>query len=52
MNKIFNNKSILVTGAGGTVGSELIQQLLTNDIYSPDEVVGIDNNENSIFFLF
>jgi FlaA1/EpsC-like NDP-sugar epimerase len=51
MNKIFNNKSILVTGAGGTVGSELIRQLLTNDMYSPDEVVGIDNNENSIFFL-
>ncbi len=51
MNKLFKDKSILITGAGGTVGSELIRHLLTNDMYSPNEVVGLDNNENSIFFL-
>ena len=51
MNKIFNGKRILVTGACGTIGSELIKQLLINDIYSPDEIIGLDNNENSIFFI-
>ena len=49
MKKLFEGKNILVTGAGGSVGSELIRHLLTNKIYSPNKVVGIDNNENSIF---
>lgn len=47
----FNNKRILVTGACGTVGRELVRQLLTEHSYSPDEVVGIDNNETELFFL-
>jgi FlaA1/EpsC-like NDP-sugar epimerase len=47
----FRNKSILVTGACGTVGSELIRQLLAGQEYSPAEVVGIDNNESQLFFL-
>ena len=51
MKKLFEGKNILVTGAGGSVGSELIRHLLTTKIYSPNKVVGIDNNENSIFFL-
>lgn len=48
--KKFKGKSILVTGSCGTVGSELIKQLLVDDIYSPSEVIGIDNNENALFF--
>ena len=48
---LFKNKSILVTGACGTVGSELIKQLLSNSKYLPKEVIGIDNNESQIFFL-
>ena len=51
MNNIFKGKRILVTGACGTIGSELINQLLTNNIYSPKEIIGLDNNENSIFFI-
>jgi len=42
-------KRILVTGACGTVGSQLIKQLLGE--YDPEEVIGIDNNESDLFFL-
>jgi len=45
------NKRILVTGACGTVGSELIKALLTNEEYQPSSVIGIDNNESEIFFI-
>lgn len=51
MKYIFQNKSILVTGACGTVGSELIRQLLAQPEYGPAEVIGIDNNESQLFFL-
>lgn len=44
-------KRVLVTGACGTVGSELVRQLLTDPHYAPTEVVGIDNNESQLFFL-
>jgi FlaA1/EpsC-like NDP-sugar epimerase len=50
MTSLFNNKRILVTGACGTVGAELIRQLLTDPRYKPDEVVGLDNNETELFF--
>lgn len=48
---IFDNKKILVTGACGTVGLELINQLLSDSIYNPSEVLGIDHNESELFFL-
>lgn len=51
MNKVFSNKNIMVTGACGTVGSKIIEQLLISDRYSPAEVIGIDNNESELFFL-
>ena len=51
MKKLFKDKNILVTGAGGSIGSELIKHLLTDKTYSPNKIVGLDNNENSIFFL-
>ncbi len=47
----FTNKRILVTGACGTVGRELVRQLLQSPDYSPDEVIGIDNNETELFFI-
>lgn len=50
MNSI-QNKNILVTGACGTVGAELVKSLLSNDKYKPNSVVGIDNNESNLFFL-
>lgn len=43
------NKRVLVTGACGTVGSELVRQLLEN--YGVGELIGIDNNESELFFL-
>jgi FlaA1/EpsC-like NDP-sugar epimerase len=50
MKKLFKNKNILVTGSCGTVGSELVKQLLMDDTYEPNEVLGIDSNESEIFF--
>jgi len=44
----FTNKIILITGAAGTVGKELIKQLLK---YKPSEIRLLDNNETEIFFL-
>jgi FlaA1/EpsC-like NDP-sugar epimerase len=44
------NKRILVTGSCGTIGSELVRQLLTETSHRPSEVVGIDNNESGLFF--
>jgi FlaA1/EpsC-like NDP-sugar epimerase len=49
MNSFFENKRVLVTGACGTVGSELIRQLLED--YHVEELIAIDNNESELFFL-
>ncbi len=51
MKNIFKNKRILVTGACGSVGSELIRQLILDKRYTPEEIIGLDNNENATFFL-
>lgn len=48
--KKFQNKSILITGSCGTVGTELVKQLLTDPVYAPKELIGIDNNESTLFF--
>lgn len=48
MKNFWKGKKVLITGACGTVGKELIRQLVD---YSPDEIVGIDNNESELFFL-
>jgi len=48
--KKFEGKSILVTGSCGTVGTELVKQLLTDEAYAPKELIGIDNNESALFF--
>jgi len=48
--KFLDGKNVLVTGACGTVGNSLIRILLT-DNYNPAEIIGIDNNESSLFFL-
>jgi FlaA1/EpsC-like NDP-sugar epimerase len=48
---LLTDKRILVTGACGTIGSELVRQLLTDPDYAPAEVIGLDNNESDLFFL-
>ena len=45
----FLNKRILVTGGCGTIGREVIRQLLED--YSIGELISIDNNESELFFL-
>ena len=42
-------KRIFVTGACGTVGRELVRQLL--ELYDVAELIAIDNNESELFFL-
>jgi len=46
----FKDKSIFITGSCGTIGAEIVKELLKNPEYSPKEIIGIDNNEGLIFF--
>ena len=43
----FRNKTVLVTGSCGTVGAELVRQLVES---SASHIVCIDNNESELFF--
>jgi FlaA1/EpsC-like NDP-sugar epimerase len=44
----WQNKRVLITGICGTVGRELLQQVIS---YKPAEIIGLDNNESALFFL-
>jgi len=46
MNKFFKGKRILVSGAAGTIGAELIRQLSSMEC---DQIHGIDNAETELF---
>ena len=46
VSRIYRGKRILVTGAGGSIGSELCRQLAA---MGPREIVLLDKDENSIF---
>lgn len=41
-------KTILVTGAAGSIGSELVRQLVK---FNPKKIINIDINENGLYFL-
>lgn len=41
-------KRILITGAGGTIGSELARQIIN---FLPQQVILVDHNENDLYFL-
>ena len=45
----FENKNVLITGSCGSVGSELVSQLLSME-KGPGKLIGLDNNESEIFF--
>ena len=45
-NKMFNEKTILITGAGGSIGSELCLQILSTN---PKKIILIDHNEFSLY---
>jgi FlaA1/EpsC-like NDP-sugar epimerase len=49
MKSFFEDKRVLITGACGTVGAELVRLLL--EAYQVRELVGLDNNESELFFL-
>lgn len=48
MDDYWKDKNVLITGACGTVGKELIKQLVK---MGSEEIIGIDNNESELFFL-
>src|SRR6266568_7330306 len=45
---LLKDRTILVTGAGGSIGAELCLQLLD---YEPTRIIGLDNNETGLFYL-
>lgn len=49
MKDFFENKKILVSGCCGTIGRELVRQLLEDQ--KVVGLIGIDNNESELFFL-
>ncbi|MBP2966860.1 polysaccharide biosynthesis protein, partial [Acinetobacter baumannii] len=42
------NQTILVTGAGGSIGSEICRQVMT---FSPKELILLGHGENSIYLI-
>jgi FlaA1/EpsC-like NDP-sugar epimerase len=49
METSLSHKRVLVTGACGTVGRELVRQLLEGS--RVEEIIALDNNESELFFL-
>ena len=45
---ILKGKRVLITGAGGSIGSELVNQCLS---FKPAEVICLDTNEESVYKL-
>ena len=48
MKDVFEGKDILVTGGCGSIGSEIVKQLLK---YNPKKIRVMDNNESNLFYL-
>ncbi|RJR46508.1 MAG: polysaccharide biosynthesis protein [Deltaproteobacteria bacterium] len=48
MSDFFRDKVILITGAAGTIGKEIVRQLLATEAR---EIRLIDNNESELFYL-
>ncbi len=48
LKEFYQNKRVLITGAAGTIGRELVKFVLS---YQPQELRLMDNNETEMFFL-
>jgi O-antigen biosynthesis protein WbqV len=46
MHKLIRGRVILVTGAGGSIGSELVRQIAS---YNPNRLIVIDNSEHNLY---
>ena len=46
IDKMISGKRVLITGAGGSIGSELVRQTLK---YKPSELICLDHSEEKIF---
>lgn len=49
ISQFLKGKRVLVTGAAGSIGAELVRQILP---YQPASLVGVDRNENDLYMLF
>jgi FlaA1/EpsC-like NDP-sugar epimerase len=49
MKKNIQNKIILITGAGGSIGSELCRQIM---FLQPKQIILIENTENSLYLIY
>lgn len=48
INDYLTNKVVLITGAGGSIGSALCRQIIK---FNPREILLFDHNENAVYFL-
>ena len=49
VSKLYQNKIVMVTGAGGSIGSELCRQIIS---YSPLRIILLDHSELNLFNIF
>ena len=46
INKLIHGQTVLVTGGGGSIGSELCRQIM---LHNPKQLILVDNYENSLY---